>query len=509
MAEMVASAVVGETVSRISTVLVDQSDQRSNERDDMERLEMAHIKMEAALHMSDRWQITDVPMLLWRSKLKRTAQECDDTLRHRRKQRALEDEEARRSSSFPRRIVRAAKSFVASFSTGATTSSSSANIRRFERFAEGTSEFLKFVEFGGRRYTFFNPLIGDLLAGKTLHYQALRGDKFYYLRVRPMTFADRGVEAMVGFACKDLEEPAKSFNLGLMLRLSESSDVFGIIIKCMQSTAAAPHFIAAAENTRRELIQLPSQDFSWVAHPPHGEEEYWTAVHSTTTQWFRPNPLCCNEHADPVTCSSSNITNAPMYPEEVIVVYLRCRISLSTDGHQSRQNSATQHGRKRSRRSCRNSGSAPLKLGLLFIPHFSPEGIEAAESYAYEVIDGDGQGIVHRNASLRDVDEVLLPKAVHHLSQNSESRMYQMCLRSRHGSAHLCVEKMIAQVPSKTAQSQSQKSVDQSRKNTVTQKVIEAIRALAGARGKEQIDIGDFGFSATELAALGEEPHYV
>ncbi|KAM0917453.1 hypothetical protein ACQ4PT_009490 [Festuca glaucescens] len=189
MAEMVASAVVGETLSRISAFLIDQPEQKPSEQDDEERLEMAHIKMEAALRISSKWQITEVPMLRWRRKLKRAAQECDSSLR-RCKQRALEleDDDTRRPS-FPRRVARAAKSFLSSFhsrgkagadESSSSTGASSVDIRRLERFAEGASEFLRFVEFGGapgRQHKFFNPLVGDLLDGKTLRYRALRGSR--------------------------------------------------------------------------------------------------------------------------------------------------------------------------------------------------------------------------------------------------------------------------------------------------------------------------------------------
>jgi hypothetical protein len=471
MAEIVASAVVGETLSRISTFLIDKPDQKSSH---VERLEMAHIKMEAALQISNKWQITDVPMLRWRSKLKRAAEECDETLRHC-KQRAMEDEAIRQGisqSPFPKRFAHAAKSFIiSSFIThGKAESSSPVNVRRFERFAEGAGEFLKFVEFGAipRQYMSFNPLIRHLLAGQALRYQALRGSRFYYLGIRPMSFEERGVEAMVGFYFQDIRAPTKNFSLGFMLRLSESSDIFEIIISCMQSVT--PHFRVAAEVIKRELIRLPTQDFSWRTPSPYGETLYWVDVHKTLTQWFRPNPICCNEHEHDLLLthgssrrSNPNLSLSPRsrlavtFSEQVIVVHLQFHIS----GQNKRlQNSATRHGRKGSS-STMSSESSLLKLGVLFIPHDSPEGIEpTAESFAFEVIDGKEQEMVHRNASLQDVDEKLLPKAIDYLFQNSESRLYQICLRSRHGTAHLCVEKTTAQVRSagigKSSRSQSQ-----------------------------------------------------
>ncbi|KAM0925451.1 hypothetical protein ACQ4PT_004127 [Festuca glaucescens] len=493
MAEMVASAVVGETISRIiSSFVIGQPERKSSEKakDDKERLEMAHIKMEAALHLSSKWQITEVPVLRWRRKLKRAAQECDSTLRHC-KQRALEDEEMRRSS-FPRRIARVAKSYVSSFNSHRSkadveeSSNTSVDIRRLERFAEGASEFLKMVEFGGtpgRQYMFFNPLIGDLLAGKTLRYQARQGGRLYNLGIPPTRFAERGVEAMVSFAIKDFNEPAKSMKLRFMLRLSESSDIFGIIIKCLRS--ATPHFMTAAEDVRRELIQLPTQDFSWVS-PSHtttyAQKEYWVNVHSTLTHWLRPDPLCCNEHehhhlatfsnntkASPSPPSTSRLTS--MCPEEVIVMHLQCYVELS-DEQKSQQLGATGNGRRR-RRNTPNSGSAPLKLDAIVLPHDSPIGMEtAAESYALEVIDGKEQETVYKNASLQDLDQKLLPKAMDHLRQNSQSSMYQTCLMSRHGTAHLCVEKT-------TTQSRGwNKKVDKKHEHNVAEGSREASKGL-------------------------------
>ena len=78
---------------------------------------MAHIKLEAALDTSNKWNITSTPLLWWRSKLKRAAQECDNTLR--RCKQCLEEEEERQhsvmSSAFPKRIAHTTRSFVSSF----------------------------------------------------------------------------------------------------------------------------------------------------------------------------------------------------------------------------------------------------------------------------------------------------------------------------------------------------------------------------------------------------------
>jgi hypothetical protein len=245
---------------------------------------------------------------------------------------------------------------------------------------------------------------------------------------------------MIGFVCHDFKERTKGFSLGFMLLLSESTDIFGVIIKCMQSFV--PQFKFAAEGVKRELIQVPTQDFSWATQCPCVENSYWVNVHNTLTHWFRPNPLCCHQHEQNLSVSSrTNNTTASssrllstIFPEEVISVWLQCHVSLSDD-YKCIPNSAGEH-----------EGSSldmrPLKLGVLCIPHDSPEDIETeCESYALEVISEEVREMVHKNACLQDIDEKLLPKAIDYLYQNKESRMYQMCLKSRHGAANLCVGK--------------------------------------------------------------------
>ncbi|XP_024315633.1 uncharacterized protein LOC112271004 [Brachypodium distachyon] len=101
MAEIVssaASAIVEEAVSLVFSGITtttrkdeDKSDQAAAE-DGLERLEMARIKMEAALETSDKWQITDLSLLHWRKKLKSAAQDCDHAVR-RSKQLSQDEEE--------------------------------------------------------------------------------------------------------------------------------------------------------------------------------------------------------------------------------------------------------------------------------------------------------------------------------------------------------------------------------------------------------------------------------
>jgi hypothetical protein len=182
--EMVTSAVAQEAVNQVLSRFKERYDeQKSDAKEHIERMEMAHINLEAALDISDKWNITSAPLLRWRSKLKRAAQDCDHTLR-RYKLRLQEEEEVQqgvRSSSFPKRIAHTARSLVLSiFGRGSDNDDElrgSTAVRRFEWFANGASEFLRYVEHGGspRSYMFFDPLIRHLLAGKGTRYCFVHG----------------------------------------------------------------------------------------------------------------------------------------------------------------------------------------------------------------------------------------------------------------------------------------------------------------------------------------------
>lgn len=63
MDETVKSAIVGEAIRGIFSGVISKYEDNSNEGDNIERLEMAQIKMEAAIKTSNKWQITDMPLL--------------------------------------------------------------------------------------------------------------------------------------------------------------------------------------------------------------------------------------------------------------------------------------------------------------------------------------------------------------------------------------------------------------------------------------------------------------
>ncbi|XBI32272.1 hypothetical protein VPH35_055743 [Triticum aestivum] len=299
MAEMVKSAIVGEGVSWIFSGIAaaskteDKPDVEATGGVSLERLEMARIKMEAALQTSDKWQITDTSLLHWRKKLKHAAQDCDDAA-HRCRQLSRQENEAEkavRKSSFPTRFAQATKEFISSYvvrnndhcHAGFETA---AAVRRFEKYAEGAGEFIRYVQLGGtlRQHLFFDPLIGHIFAGKTVLYQVLQsGGRYYYL-----SLDERGLEALLSFMYEDCKVPKKSFLLVVMLRISESTNIMGTVVKCLQ--VMTPHFKSSADFVIKEIIHLPTQDFSYVTG-----NDPWIHIHEMLTTWFRPEPLCCKD----------------------------------------------------------------------------------------------------------------------------------------------------------------------------------------------------------------------
>ncbi|CDJ26475.1 unnamed protein product [Triticum aestivum] len=460
MAEMVKSVIVGEAVSRIISGIAptskdeDKADEEASGGGGLERLEMARIKMEAAVQTSNKWQITDTSLLRWRKKLKRTVQDCDDVARRCRQLSREEDEAERvvRKSSFPRRMAHATKVFISSFvghdnghrSAGSATT---AVVRRFERLADGADEFIRYVQIGGtpRQNLFFDPLIGHLFTGKMIAYQLLRpGGQYQYFRIGPINFQERGLEAFLSFMYEDCKVPKNSFCLGVMLRLSESTDIIGTVVKCLR--VMTPHFNSMTDVVIKEITHLPTQDFSCVAH-----EKHWVHVHRTLTEWFRPDPLCCQgfEHdVVPSFHSGSDISNgsgnklkfSSIFPEPVCQVFFQCHTSPSEYRNLPGSTVFAGHDDNSSL-----ENSQPLKFGILLMPHASLEDPKSIGS-TIEVIDTENRrNLTHVNVHMDQLDDMMMPKAIDYLHLNAKAMSYQVCWRSNHGSAHLCVEKTSAE----------------------------------------------------------------
>ncbi|CAO1939893.1 unnamed protein product [Urochloa humidicola] len=438
MADMISSAVVQETVSEILSNMKAKYKGRSNPKEHMERLEMAHIRLEAALETSDGWNITSAPLLRWRGKLKRAVQECDETL-HRCKQRIKEveamEDGVRIPSSFPKRIAHNAKSFVSSIFNRASSSDdelSGSTVRRFEWFAEGASEFLRFVELGGtpRQYMFFDPLVRNLLAGKTMEYKLVLQNQHHLFYLRPVNTPE-GMEGRLLYALKDSNTTENSFLLGLTLQISESTNIVGVAVRCLE--LFTPHFKSTSEIVKTKLTQLPMHDFCWVPYVDSGDKHHWNNIHGIFSKWFRPNPQCCKQKHDhkqyqhPYPYNNGSNTNPSpyhdVYLEPVIKVYLQGHVPVSSRCNQEK-------------------GSPYMKLRLLFSPHTSTEGMLSSSvgGSAMEMVHGQEHHGLYPNISFQELEEIMLPKAMDCFLQNTGATEYQMLWRSKHGGAYIQVE---------------------------------------------------------------------
>uniref|UniRef100_K3ZSR7 Rx N-terminal domain-containing protein n=1 Tax=Setaria italica TaxID=4555 RepID=K3ZSR7_SETIT len=421
MANMVSSAVVHEAVSQILSDLINRHEgkEKSKANENLERLEMAHIKLEAALETSEKWQITGASLLRWRKKLKRAAQECDDTL-HRCKNRILEEEQIEqevRNSAFPKRIAHATRSLISS-AFGHDNQLRTSIVRRFEWYADGAGDFLRFIELGCTPHCHmpFNPFIKNFFAGKKLQHKIDQGNgSSFFILWLPFITAEHRVEVSLVFIQKDGNAPENNFYFSIMLQLSESTDIVGIAMKCLQ--LFTPLFKSKVEVIRNKIMKLPAQDFSWVPFVDSRQKEHWDNL------WLRPDPSCCKKIDQHEAHHCSNTDTSDVSLEPVIEAHLECQVSL--DGGEI----------------CLQD-SEYLIAGLLFMPHGSSENLSPGDkSSAIAVNHSEEQHCMHRDITLTQLEEITLAKAVEYFRQNTDALVYQMLWKSKQGTAYIHVVK--------------------------------------------------------------------
>jgi hypothetical protein len=437
MTEMVSSMVVQETVSQILSGLVHsyEGKQDSNPNDNLERLEMAHIKLEAALETCSKWHVTDLSLLRWRKKLKQAAKECDDTLYKYRKM-ILEDEQMEqevRNSYFPRRIAHATKSFIFSgFGRNSFDSSRSA-VRRFEWFADSASELLRFIELGGTPccHMPFNSFARHLFAGKELQHKIVRGNEYpsLLLWLVPFVTEEHGIEACLVFIKKDRNTLEDEFFFSVILQLSESTDIVGTAVKCLQ--LFPHHFQPTVDTIKKELTQLSTQDFSWVPYVDLWHRRHWDNLLRFSTQWFRPDPLCCKQHDQQHRLQYSNLGTVDASLDSIIEVNMQCQISLPEYNKQRAALSECKYSLRDYQK---------LKAGFLFTPHGPSENMLPADtsSMVAPPIFRRGQHCEDTdNITLEQLKEIMLPKAIDYFRQNTEATVYQILWKAIHGTAYI------------------------------------------------------------------------
>ena len=150
----------------------------------------------------------------------------------------------------------------------------------------------------------------------------------------------------------------------------------------------------------KEITQLPTQDFSCIAHM-----ELWNSVHTTLIRWFRPDPLCCQgyEHNVVPSCHigsdnarGNKLRFSSIFPEPACGVFFWRHISISEYSDVSGSTVVVGHD---DTSSLENSPS--LKLGIMLLPHDSLEDPQSDGS-AIEVIDRDNSHhLTHVNVRAR------------------------------------------------------------------------------------------------------------
>ena len=173
---------------------------------------------------------------------------------------------------------------------------SSSITQRCEWYADGASEFLRFIKFGGtpRCHMPFDSLVKNLFAGKELHHKIIRGIEYPSFQFSLVLFIIEvfGMEVVLILIQND-GTPNGNIYFRITVRLSECTYIVGIAIRCLQ--LFAPHLKCTVANIRNELIQLLAQDLSWMPSVYSYQKEQ-LHVQILGSQWLRPNPLCCKQH---------------------------------------------------------------------------------------------------------------------------------------------------------------------------------------------------------------------
>ncbi|KAL6647137.1 hypothetical protein ACP70R_014574 [Stipagrostis hirtigluma subsp. patula] len=430
MAGVLVSAIVQEVISRVSSIIFSKCIEKTSRDHNFERLEMANTELERAIERSSKLSITDVSLLRRRKILKRAFKECSDVLQ-RCKEQAQENEEVgqgliQTNSSFPKRIAHATKSSIAYLFTPKKDLLCCSNVQRFEWFADCASKFVRDVESGCSiwHYIFSNPMLRQLLEGKTLMYESVQGSQLRNLYIWPICLEDRGVEAVLSYYYDDYEMPEKSFDLRMVLRLSESTDIVGIAIKCLKHLASP--FKLALESAMGELT-IPA-DVDDISHS-YGAPLVWIQeTHARLTEICRPNPLCCKAQ-DTISSESSN-----KFPEQVTSISFEYYVSELEYSLHSSTIEASQNNLI--------DWSPSLFLRAGFVPHCMWGGL--AQNHVAKAFAGKGE---QRDGNIEEEIEMVRSKTIDWLILRPELADYITLWQYGHGFAFFHVRTSKSELP--------------------------------------------------------------
>nr|CAB3500885.1 unnamed protein product [Digitaria exilis] len=406
---MVVSALAQDGVTRASSYISAKLEDKASSAHSLARLEMALSQLEFALERIARAPITYLS-LLRRVRMLKSAYAEGTALLNKHRGRQGEAGQAATPFRFLEWIGRA-RSISSSLLGLSKDHLSSGAVQMFEWYAECAEKLVADVETGCplRRDTFRYPFVRHLVEDKTLWYERIRGSQRMRFHMMPLRLGDRGVEAELFYCHHDLETPQKNFCVWLMLRLSESTDVIGIAIECMQLLTS--QFKLAIESAVGELTLLPGlQDVSHSYAPPLDCVQDTYA--SRDTKYWRPDPTCCNADGH-----SNNTVSQNGVPEQVIAIGFSCWISAPE--YTPRDARAT----------------PPLYVEAFFTPHLSC-ALNPEIMWKY-----GGKEEESTSGSMQQMEEVIRSNALDYLVHEPEPTEYAMFWFSAHGGAFITLRK--------------------------------------------------------------------
>ena len=298
-----ASTLAQEGVSRVFSSISTKLDDRASRAHNVARLEMALSRLEFVLEWARKRPITYVSLIRRWGMFSRAYNEGVDLLNKHKLPAALQGHAetgqvvVRSSYYYLQRIAGAAYFSFSSLAGLNKQCLSSSVVRIFEGYADSADKFVADVESACplRRDTFFPyPFVRQLLQGKYLSYNKVKGRQKHHFIVSPVILEGRGVEALLWYEYFDPERLDKSLCLGLVLRLSESTDIVGAAIDCLRSSASLLN-LPAQDAVMGELTQVPNlQDITDSYASPWVVD--FEDCYPCFSKCSRPDPLCCQRN---------------------------------------------------------------------------------------------------------------------------------------------------------------------------------------------------------------------
>ncbi|OEL30995.1 hypothetical protein BAE44_0007986 [Dichanthelium oligosanthes] len=327
---------------------------------------MAVLKIRSVVAVSEDLHISHPPLLHWKEKLKRVAEEGDDLLHMQYKKQALECNGKATGNLISQYLIQATRRFVPFRRKEAELDDNT--LRRFERFADGADSFFRLVESGGRpkKSMFLPSLTRSLLAGDSMEFSIRRRSGGHDLVMlwpwldRGIGFGD-GLEACLAVSHEDEVTWEKNLKMCVVFRLSEASDILAIAMGCLE--LLPPQFDAAGEAIRRLLTETIGQrgDSSNLS-----ERSMWCRRHiQSHSRSDRKQPSTGEEHRHRGTAAGM------LLPHPVLQLTASCYASPST-------------GRSSSPMKMKDDG-----LPLALVCHVSPYSLPEKHSSQFEPVDQD------------------------------------------------------------------------------------------------------------------------